>query len=73
MTEMLRVRSHEVRVFSLANGDANELVRVLDKTYAGRRASSMKVAADARTNSIIVSGAAEDLDVVEALLLRLDQ
>ncbi len=33
----------------------------------------LQIAADARTNSIIVSGAASDLEVFEVLLLRLDE
>lgn len=82
-----------VKVFTIQNGDANQLVTGLQNLFgddAGTNGTSigagnlpastagesslvpLRFSADLRTNSIVASGSAEDLDVVESILLRLD-
>ncbi len=84
-----------VKVFTLENGDAQQLTTALqqlfgtDATTGGVGAAnlaglptasasadsslvSLRFSPDIRTNSIIASGSANDLEVVESILLRLD-
>ncbi|MFO1023167.1 MAG: secretin N-terminal domain-containing protein, partial [Planctomycetales bacterium] len=79
----------QIKVFRVVNGDVRELVRMLNSLFpaAGPPGSQPKLAntpgesalvpvrfsVDLRTNSIIATGSAGDLRVVEALLLRLDE
>jgi len=77
----------QLKVFEIRNGDANTLVttlRTLFSVPAEAEAATpgglsqggvvrLQFAVDPRTNSIIAAGSAEDLTVVEAILLRLDQ
>ncbi|MEX2169419.1 MAG: secretin N-terminal domain-containing protein [Pirellulales bacterium] len=77
----------ELKVFTIANGDAQSLADMLRGLFSptegqvegggglGGAAGALvplQFSVDARTNSIIVAGSAEDLAVVEAILLRLD-
>lgn len=74
----------ELKVFTVANGDAEALAEMLrsifgsdeDDDEAGGYGtgglSPLNVTTDLRTNSIIAAGTADDLAVVEAILLRLD-
>ena len=86
-----------VKVFTIRNGDANQLTTALQSLFgddaatngtqvgagnlAGLPSSSassesslvpLRFTTDIRTNSIVASGSADDLDVVESLLIRLD-
>lgn len=79
----------QIKVFRVINGDATSLVQMLRSLLppptgpqgapqlANSRDESALVPArfsiDLRTNSIIATGSAGDLRIVEALLLRLDQ
>lgn len=77
----------ELKVFTIANGDAvtlTEMLRTLFGAGEGEEAAAvggvgegglvrMQFSYDERTNSIIAAGTKEDLAVVEAILLRLDQ
>lgn len=75
----------ELKVFAVANGDAEALAEMLRSLfgadeedtdeaggYGARGLSPLTVTTDPRTNSILAAGTAEDLAVVEAVLLRLD-
>lgn len=83
----------QIKVFTLTNGDATNMVTMLEDLFqisgssivaGGQAAAQQQISAeegvsvplrfsvDARTNSIIASGSAADLTVVEAILLRLD-
>ena len=64
----LATADDELRVFSLVNADCNEMASVLDAISEGE----IIMAADRRTNSLVVKAPAESLDVIEALLLKLD-
>ena len=79
--------SAQLKVFEIRNGDANALVTMLRTLFSvpaeGEAAAPggisqggvvrMQFSVDPRTNSIIAAGNADDLVVVEAILLRLDQ
>jgi general secretion pathway protein D len=77
----------ELKVFTLENGDAVSLRDMLQTLFGtGEEAQDaaaggiggpglvrMQFSVDERTNSVIAAGSREDLAVVEAILLRLDQ
>ncbi len=79
----------QIKVFTIVNGDALGLVEVLEDLFGqtttgggqfgqqqlGTETSlvPLRFSVDQRTNSVIVSGAISDLEVVEAILLRLDE
>ena len=74
----------ELKVFTVANGDAEALASMLRSLfgeeedseepggYGSSGLSPLTVTTDPRTNSVIAAGTADDLAVVEAILLRLD-
>lgn len=77
----------QIKVFTIVNGDAAALVEMLrallDVPGAGTgpqlagaeddaSLAPLRFSVDVRTNSIIASGSAADLSIVEAILLRLD-
>ncbi|TWT67014.1 putative type II secretion system protein D precursor [Posidoniimonas polymericola] len=76
----------ELKVFTIKNGDAEALVEMLrslftteddDPASGGLKAGTsslvpLQFSVDARTNSIIAAGSADDLAIVEAVLIRLD-
>lgn len=77
----------QIKVFKIVNGDASNLVEMLRSllgtpTAAGEQLAGaegepslaqLRFSVDSRTNTIIASGAAGDLNIVEAILLRLDE
>jgi type II secretion system protein D len=73
----------QVKVFPLKNGQAADLAKSLDTLFRdiirqqsqGRpeKAASFSVAADARTNSLVVSTSAAHFAIVEEILKNLDQ
>jgi type II secretory pathway component GspD/PulD (secretin) len=77
----------ELKVFTIANGDAVSLTEMLRALFAAPEGQQnagaggvgegglvrIQFSYDERTNSIIAAGSREDLAVVEAILLRLDQ
>jgi type II secretory pathway component GspD/PulD (secretin) len=77
----------ELKVFTLENGDAAALVTMLRTLFGtaetpeaaatggigGPGLVRMQFSVDERTNSVIAAGTREDLAVVEAILLRLDE
>lgn len=78
----------ELKVFTLENGDAASLVETLRTLFGVSESSDqqqqvggvgtgglvrMQFSVDERTNSIIAAGSRQDLAVVEAILLRLDE
>ena len=65
-----------VKIFSVANADAADITKVVDEllgTISKDSPSIARTATDARTNSIIASGTVDDLNVVEAIVKRLDE
>lgn len=80
--------SAQIKVFQVANGDASDLVTVLRSLFPEAATSSVpqlstaegdtsmvpvRFSVDVRTNTIVATGASGDLQIIEALLLRLDQ
>ncbi|MCP4887290.1 MAG: general secretion pathway protein GspD, partial [Planctomycetaceae bacterium] len=90
----------QIKVFTVTNGDANELLTTLQNVFgsdqtqaggvggqstnanlplqtssatAGASLINLRFGVDARTNSIIASGPAGDLQLIEDLLNRLDE
>ena len=72
------------RAFQLSNAKAKDLAQVLQEALKAKAAPSAQgrggnptptatVVADERTNTLIVTGTAEDLALVEGLIPRLDQ
>ena len=62
--------AHELKVFQLRFAAAADLAKVLSSVF---EKEPVRIAAEVRTNSILVQGPAENLAMVEALLLRLDE
>jgi type II secretion system protein D len=77
----------QIKVFGIVNGDAASLVEMLRSLLGQQSVNQTQLASaagegslaplrfsvDSRTNSIIASGSAGDLRIVEAILLRLDE
>ena len=80
--------SAQIKVFQISNGDASDLVTVLRSLFPAAAGSSVpqlataegetslvpvRFSVDIRTNTIIATGNSGDLEIIEALLIRLDQ
>jgi len=65
-----RADTSEIKIFTLKNANAEESRVLLSHLFAD---SPVSIAADERTNSLIVRGAKDPLMVFEAVLLRLDE
>ncbi|MCA9196473.1 MAG: hypothetical protein KDA87_03005 [Planctomycetales bacterium] len=79
----------QIKVFRILNGDATSLVQMLRSLLPTQTGANigpqlptadgdtslapLRFAVDNRTNSIIATGGAGDLEIVQALLLRLDE
>ena len=61
----------EFRVFRLRNARAADMERTLAKLFQGR-GTTLRIASDERTNSLLASGSATQLDEIEAILSKLD-
>lgn len=59
----------EIKIFTLANGVASELLPAVSQLI-GR---DVKIIADPRTNSLIATGPKNRLTVLEAIVMRMDQ
>ena len=59
----------DIRIFRLVNADAEAMTNLIDQLSDG----GLKLATDARTNSIVMVGDEEQAKVIEALLMKLDQ
>jgi len=60
----------QLKVFRLIHTDVKNAAKIISELSDRRR---IKVSTDPRTNSLVASGPARDLEVIEALLLRLDE
>jgi|GEM_PF-484067 len=58
-----------IRIFRLVNADAEAMTNLVEHLSDGQ----LKLATDARTNSIVMVGSEEQAKVIEALLMKLDQ
>ncbi len=80
--------SAQIKVFQVVNGDATEMVLMLRTLFPAQPGGSsvpqlpsaegetslvpVRFSIDSRTNSIIATGSASDLQIIQALLARLD-
>lgn len=62
----------QIKVFSLKYARAASLSGTLQQTFAGRP-TSLRIVPEERTNSLLVTGSEEDMEVLEGLIQRLDQ
>ena len=62
----------EVRVFTLRNTDAAEMVQTLRDLFAGDDAKKFRLAVHRSTNSVLATGLEDDLDRVNAIIARLE-
>lgn len=62
----------QVKVFAIAEASSNEIANVLKALTYKDESSSIRIASDLKTNSIIVSGSPDELSIIEALVERLD-
>ena len=62
----------EVRIMTLRDSDASEMARTLRELYSGDDAKKIKLALHMSTNSIVITGAADELEKVESIVKRLD-
>lgn len=60
----------EIKVFEIQHADARELAELIKTVLSD---PTLAIGVDRRTNTIVASGAADDLKVIGALLLTLDQ
>ena len=71
-----RVGNQDVDVMALQNASATQVVQVIDQLYQGQAAAQMgrtfKVVADARTNSVLISGDPAERLRIRALVAQLD-
>ena len=69
LKELDQLRNDEVliKVFALQYTDSSTVALLLQQLVG-----NVTIAVDARTNSIVATGSAEDLEVIEAILKRLD-
>lgn len=65
------INEANVKIFSLKNAEAAAAAKVLEDSIGA--GSTLKLAVDHRTNSIVATGTENDLNIAEALLLRLDE
>ncbi len=70
-TSHAKPAAQQLKVFSLQNADADETTKVVQQVFADVP-GDLKISADTRTNSLIISGGTDQLEVIEALLLKLD-
>lgn len=73
LMRLLTIEESQIKVFSLQKIKPDEAERIIRKTFPETWADPLNVAADPRSNALIVNGSESKLSMVEALLLRLDQ
>lgn len=59
----------DIQVFTLRNASARDSLNVIDNLVG----AGVQVTADDRTNSLIATGPKKELEILEALLIRLDE
>ncbi len=63
----------EIKVIPLKNSLADDSAKLVQELFGPERESQIGAAADARSNSVILTGPPDRMDVIVALLLRLDE
>ena len=70
MRAMPPLKDAEVKVFQLVHTPAGGAAAAIQSIFGDQQ---VRLGVDDRSNSLIVSGTADALNVVEAILLRLDE
>jgi RNA polymerase sigma factor (sigma-70 family) len=60
-------------VFKLKHADAGRLARTLSELLDGKEMAQVRIVADPASNSLLVRGRREQVELVEALITRLDE
>jgi hypothetical protein len=63
----------EVRIFHLRNADAAETVETLQQLFQADEARKIRIAGHQSANSVVVRAGHNDLEMVEAIVIRLDE
>lgn len=63
----------EVNILQLKNAVAPDMVKLLQQLFPDKDGRSLRLVADPRTNSVIAMGPRDQLDVIEAILQKLDE
>jgi hypothetical protein len=62
----------QVRVFTLRAADSVELAKTLNDLYQGDAGRKFRLAVHQSTNSLLILGLPEDIEMIEAVITRLD-
>ncbi len=62
----------EIMITSLRNANAQEMVNAVRELFPNNAARPLYIAGDPNTNSIMFRGTKEDLEIVEAILLKIE-
>lgn len=62
----------EVRIMTLRDSDSVEMARTLRELFSGDDVKKIRLALHSSTNSIVITGATDELDKIEAVVKRLD-
>lgn len=68
--ELPPLKNAEVRIFHLAHATPLDMAQVIDSILGP---SQVRLSVDGRTNSLVVMGDKESLEIVQALLAKMDQ
>lgn len=68
-----KAKTDEVRIFALKFAKASDLARTLKGLLQGPDAKDLALSVDERSNSLLAKGDAKHLEVIEAIVVRLDQ
>jgi Bacterial type II/III secretion system short domain len=63
----------EVKIFTLRNTDAVEVAKTLQQLFPAAEGRMPRIAVHQSTNSVLVRGMAEDLEVIAAVLAHLEE
>ncbi len=62
----------QVRIFTLRQADAAEIIKTLQELLQGDERGRVRIALHQSSNSVIVRAGEEDLEMIEAVVQRLD-
>lgn len=63
----------EFKIFALKHAKASEMAKTLQELLQKKDEQTLRIVADPASNSVVVRGNREQLDVVEAIIARLDE
>jgi hypothetical protein len=63
----------EFAIYALKRANAAEMAKVLQQFFQGPDGNEMRIVPDRRTNTVLVRGSRQQLEMVEAIVARLDE